>query len=109
MYLQVIFLSDICNGQGTAIEPQFWNGQTLSEVHDYLWPWMHKPAPGDWAFWQCALSKSLNLGPTQKLATPLGKWLPTTLFQNGWFTTKDGLQLYRQVNHEWFSFTPLPV
>jgi len=70
---------------------------------------MHKPAPGDWALWQRALSKSLNLGTTHKLVTPLGQWLPSTLSQNGWFTTADRLQLYKQVNHEWFSFTPLPV
>jgi len=109
MHLHVIFLSDICNGQGTAIEPQFWKGQTQSDVHDYLWPRTHKPAPGEWALWQHALSTSLNLSTTHKLATPLGQWLPSTLSQNGWFTTADGLQLYKQTNHEWFSFTPLPV
>jgi len=109
MYFQVIFISNICNGQGTVIETQFWTGNKILDVYNYLWPQAHKPSTGNWAHWQLALTRSLNLGHAQKLAILLGKWLLTMQQLNGWFTDSEGLQLYKQVNHKWFSFTPCPL
>jgi len=42
MHLKVIFLSDICNDQGTAIEQQFWSRTGKANVHPYSWPRSHK-------------------------------------------------------------------
>jgi len=109
MFLHVIFISDISNGQGTAIKKQFWTGTSVSEVHNYHWPKTRKLMPGEWVLWQQALSKGLNLGQAQTLAILLGKWQVTTLKLNGWFTNANSLQLYHQVNQEWSSFTPVPL
>jgi len=94
MYLQVVFLSDICNGHGMAIENQFWTGKAISDKHHYCWPWSHKPTQGEWALWQLALMHSLHLGSTQQLPMVLGRWYSTTRKLNGWFTDEAGLQLY---------------
>jgi len=37
MYLQAIFLSDICNGTGTAIDPRIWDGWVQCKSM-YQWP-----------------------------------------------------------------------
>jgi len=107
MYLQVVFLSDICNGHGMAIENQFWTGKAISDKHHYCWPWSHKPTQGEWALWQLALMRSLHLGNTQQLPMVLGRWYSTTRKLNGWFTDEAGLQLYWQKDHTWSTFTPL--
>jgi len=107
MYLRVIYLSDVCNGQGTAIEPHFWSGNRTSDVHQYSWPKVLKPAPAEWHLWQCALTKGLHLGNSQKLAIPLGKWFDATDKNNQWFTDAEGLELYQRTNDRWFSFTPV--
>jgi len=60
MFLKVIFVSDICNGQGTAIEQQFWKGIAPAEHHDYRWPRVHQPTTNDWTAWQRALTRSLD-------------------------------------------------
>jgi len=109
MHLKVIFLSDICNGQGTAIEQQFWSGTGEATVHPYSWPRSHKPGTNEWRLWQCALTRSLQLGRAQHLPLPLGKWKPHTDTANGWFTNDDGTQLYQRINHGWRTFTPIPL
>ncbi len=108
MYLQVIFLSDICNGQGTTIETHFWSGTAISNSHDFRWPRTHKPNPSKWGLWQRALTRSFNLNNTRKLPLPLGKWDSITTQTNGWYTDEAGLQLFHQTEQEWTTFTPLP-
>jgi len=88
------FLSDICNGQGTALEKQLWEGTTPVDHHPYTWLRSHPPTPAEWAQWQQALTRSFNLGRAQQLPVPLGKWLPNIAKTDGWFTTPDGTQLY---------------
>jgi len=108
MYLHVIFLSDICNGQGTAIEPQFCTGNGVSDAYSYNWPRSHKPSPQQWLLWQQALTCAWNLGRSQQLPIPLGRWRRLTREENGWFTNDDGTQLYQRKSQEWFTFTPIP-
>jgi len=79
MFLHIIFISDIVNGHGTAIEKQYWSGNTVSQAHNYLWPKTPRPTPREWKQWQHALTRSLNLGQAQTLALPLGKWHALTL------------------------------
>jgi len=109
MYLQVIFISDICNGQGTEIENQFWSGMAILNLHNYRWPHSHKPNSSEWVLWQWALTRSLNLGNARKLPIPLGKWDPMTKQTNGWFTNEASLQLFHQKEQEWLTFMPLPL
>jgi len=43
LFLHVIFLSDICNGTGTAVDNQFWVGEKHSSLYQYNWPQTPKP------------------------------------------------------------------
>jgi len=65
MYLKVILLSDICNGSGEQIEPQFWSGTAPAQIYQYSWPTTVKPTPNEWEFWRKSLHISLNLGNQQ--------------------------------------------
>jgi len=106
MFLHVIFISDITNGQGTTIDKQYWSGSLVSETHNYHWPQTTCPMPKEWKQWQQVLTRSLNLGQVQMLALPLGKWHALTLEFNGWFTNAEGLQLFHKSDQKWTSFTP---
>ncbi len=52
MFLQVIFLSDICNGMGMAVNTQFWVGEKPSSLYQYNWPQTPKPTQQEWTLWQ---------------------------------------------------------
>jgi len=92
LHLKVIFLSDICNAQGTAIETQFWTGSGQADWHSFSWPRAHKPTSKEWLLWQQALSKGLNLGRAQQLPLPLGKWRQNIREANRWFMNVDGIK-----------------
>jgi len=47
MYLHAIFLSDICTGDGTAIELHHWGGKHICES-PFSWPKTEKPLIQDW-------------------------------------------------------------
>jgi len=84
MYLQAIFLSIICNGTGTAINPQMWDGKVQCPSI-YKWPRTDKPPPSEWQEWRCMLTLALSLGRSRQLAIPLGKWKTQIHKANGFF------------------------
>jgi len=107
MYLRVIFLSDICNGTGTAVDNQFWVGEKPSSLYQYNWPQTPKPTQREWTLWQRALTVGLNLGRQGKLALPLGKWRKSTYLQPGLFTDTSGEHLYRLSENRWATYQPI--
>jgi len=52
MYLKVVFLSDICNGEVTKIEQSYWDGQPAHSTSKYLWPCTSLPTQQDWNLWR---------------------------------------------------------
>jgi len=42
MYLQAVYLSDICNAAGTVVDAHFWEGQAQCQTH-YIWPRKEMP------------------------------------------------------------------
>jgi len=63
MYLQVIFLLDICKESGSKIAQQYWTGKTPADIYSFNWPKMVKLTSGEWNVWQQGLQLSLNLDP----------------------------------------------
>jgi len=61
MYLQVIFVSDICNGEGTMVESRYWEGKKTSNISPYKWPCMHVPTLAEWNGWRQQLTSGLSL------------------------------------------------
>jgi len=51
MYLQATFLSNICNGMGTASNPRMWDGKAQCNSN-YRWPRMDKPSAAEWQEWR---------------------------------------------------------
>ncbi len=62
MYLQVIFVSEICNGEGTKIDQNYWNGKQVNLQSNYQWPRMSPPTAQEWNFWRQWLMSGLSLG-----------------------------------------------
>jgi len=109
MFLHVIFLSDICNGAGSAIDNQYWTGEKPADYYHFQWPQVHKLMRRDWELWQRGLSQGLNLGQQGKLALPLGKWTSQMNSMNRWFTDISGDQLYHLQNDHWTTYSPIPL
>ncbi len=74
MYLQAIYVSDICTGDGQAIDPRFWDGREQCQMA-YRWPRMECPTSNKWNMWHKTLMKALSLGQRDSLAKPLGNWM----------------------------------
>jgi len=62
LFLHIIFLSDICNRAGTAIDNQFWVGDKLATHSTFHWPQTHKPMSQEWELWQQGLAQGMNMG-----------------------------------------------
>jgi len=51
MFLQVIFLSNICKGSGSKITQQYWLGKTPADIYSFNWSKMVKPTSGEKNVW----------------------------------------------------------
>jgi len=103
MSLHAIWLSDICDGSGSAILEDYWKGQG-SITSPYRWP-PTITQPAYWSKWQQALTKSLGLDRWRRLSRPLGQWLPTT---SGWFYESASDRLWQHDIQGWQYYTYLP-
>ncbi len=83
MFLQAIWLSDICTGDRSAIQITAWQGKR-SMLGESVWPIVHNPIAFEWLQWQHALTRLLSLDWWRKLSQPLGPWLPQDQ-PNRWF------------------------
>jgi len=61
MYLQVVFLLDICNGQGMAIAPQYWTGDQKCQTN-HRWPRTELPSDQEWQEWKHTITQVCHLG-----------------------------------------------
>ncbi len=71
MYLQVVFLLEICEAMGQEIEQYLWK-QPQVTGSAFHWPKTHKPTPMEWQFWQQALQQATSTGQNLMLPLPLG-------------------------------------
>ena len=80
LYLQIHFLSEITNTQGTHLLPGFWNGDPTSRpappLHRY--PRQTSPSPAIWQLWRATIRKAFCHPMTTRLRRPLDLWFPTS-------------------------------
>jgi len=107
MFLKAIFLSDICTGDGMAIDPQYWNGRTKCNS-DFSWPRTEKPPIANWTLWKKHLTSTLALGQKDTLQKLLGNWAHHQGQTNGYFLEKDGKHLFQRLHKKWFIYTKIP-
>jgi len=91
MSLQVIWLSEICTGDGLSIQILAWQGEHLMVV-EFNWPVVHPLSTSEWSQWQQALTRALFLDWWHKLMQLLGHWLPQTILSR-WFYEPESQQL----------------
>jgi len=108
MYLKVVFLSDICNGEGTKIEQSYWDGQPTHSMSKYLWPRMSLPTQQDWNLWRQWLTSGLSLGRGQQLSLPLRPWQAHVNEAPGYFMDITGHHLYSLHEQKWYSHAKIP-
>jgi len=92
MYLQAIWLSDICIGNGTTVNSGAWSRDHICNS-PYCWLVTEKPKQGEWRLWQKALTKSFSLKHWCILSNSLGPWYPSNI-KWGWYLDMD-------TNHLW--------
>jgi len=61
MYLQAIYLSDICTGDGKAIDSRYWEGKEQCQM-EFWWPRTERPTATKWNMWCKILTVALSLG-----------------------------------------------
>jgi len=103
LYLQAIWLSDICTGLGQHICKFAWKGDGKCESK-YWWPLMAHPSKGEWQCWQQALVSSRALDCWHQLGTSLGPWLKDGKLQ-GWYYKQVSDQLWHVNMGQWEFFS----
>jgi len=98
MYLQVMFLSDLCEASGKKLDPHIWQRPHRRESA-YKWPTIPPPTPAKWQTWQHALTQTTLVGRNQTLPIPLGKWYAHKTTQPGWFYATQENALYHSTKH----------
>lgn len=83
LYLQTIFLSDLCTGNGTALTLTAVSHRQPSPNHaTLLWPSQPLPENHSWALWTRALNGFIRAdSPARQLTTALGRWFEVP---SGW-------------------------
>jgi len=104
MYLQAIYLSDICTRDGKAINQQFWDGKEKC----HTMPQTECPKQTEWNMWCKYLTKALSLRRWDSLVTPLGNWTWHNRQQDGYFVEQDGDHLVEKRHEHWKIYTKIP-
>jgi len=108
MFIQVIFLSKICNVRtGDRLHTQTWN-QTKPQASSICWPRTAIPSAQDLNLWRRALTVTFNLGCNQMLPLPLGLWLQQSNYISKWYYKQTDKTLWCHKIGEWLTYKPIP-
>jgi len=107
MHLHTFWLSDLCIGSGESIDTGLWESHVPCHS-PWQWPKSIPPSQSDyWRTWQTALTNSLNLSRSHRLAIPLGPWISQSS-PSGWYYESATDHLWSVVDAQWTFFMPLP-
>jgi len=98
MFIQTIFLLDLCTGTGTHLITQEWHKFYCTKWGRYTWPKVMTPTLAEWDIWQRALTMVLSIDKFKRLAQPLGLWHNSNQGQDSWFITPDSKDLFSVSN-----------
>ena len=101
-YLEVFSLADIATGDGSRIRPCYKYGQRGDTISSWDWH-EEQPSRHDVSRWKWALTLLVN--QTQRLHTPLGKWLALPHHHWSWYYCMSTGGLYKKVNTSWTLYT----
>ncbi len=76
LWLQVVTLSDITNGDGMELDHHILQGNNWRQNPKRMrWPWQKKPPLSSWVLWKEAILKAIPTTNGKQLTYPLGRWL----------------------------------
>lgn len=83
LFLRILFLSDLCTGNGRSLAPATITNRRPSDSHsDVQWPSNPSPDNHSWTLWREAVHRFTQPeDPLHRLVTPLGRWL---VIPRGW-------------------------
>ena len=95
MYLNVVSVSDISEGNCTTVTANAYMGvKDYDRPSTWNWPTLPSPPKKDWNKWRGALEHTFLRNDTQILRTNLGKWTRTLHQQWTWFLSPSTTELY---------------
>ena len=104
LYLQVVYVSEICSGDGQTITNDAKNGIRFDVPHKLLsWPKQQRPSPREWTIWQRYIRRAL-LARGLRLKSPLGRWLGIDDTWE-WYYSPSHERLFKLENAAWKSFS----
>jgi len=100
MYLQVLTVSDVVDGDGTHLCPITTTGKLYKGRHSkFKWPKVTKPTIRAWYEWRTALRKTLCTNESNDtLKEPLGLWTCEKYHDWDWLFHTDSQSLYHLVD-----------
>ena len=103
LYLRVVTLSDITEGNGRYLQQSMTSGCCPLTITPYGWPNQQKPPQKHWELWHSALRQTFCAhGHSSILASPLGPWLSLQSHQQ-WFLDQQPTILYEQCSHQHYA------
>ena len=104
LHLQVLFLSDIVNGQGNRVTSKAING--IRDSHrrsQWIWPFQPRPSRKEWAIWRRAVTVVVSGGESlsQNLRFPLGAWVSKPHQKFSWFFSPSENAVYNRLRVGW--------
>ena len=97
LYLQVVTLADITEGNGNHITTYAAEGERdLSRISKWKWPNIPYPPSSAWAKWRGAINATFLSGNTRSLTRPLRKWINVPHQNWIWFLDENYEVLYEK-------------
>jgi hypothetical protein len=94
MFLQVVTMAEITNGDGTRLAYDAWTGtKSITNNTSYRWPFQPNPPPSFWTVWKKALSCLCRRQYTLK--NPLGRWSPAGASNALWWFDQTTESLFK--------------
>jgi hypothetical protein len=108
MYLGVMYISEICNEEGTAIREGYEDGTNRQETYNITLtiPKQKKPNTSSWKLWWKVL-QSFTTGGSKRLTKGLGEWTENHSKPGQWIAYKHDNKAYKyrkteEENHEYW-------
>ena len=100
LYLQVLTVSDIMNGNGTGFTRGFFCERDHQPRNQYKWPHQPPPTTSMIKNWKSVLKKMFGLKSGVTSHT-LGTWLNNDVSQWIWFHHSSSSSLFQRFGHVW--------
>ena len=105
IYLQVLTLTDITEGNGSRITTNAAEGiRDYSRISTWKWPNIPYPPARAWAQWRGAIKTTFLVQDSRYLQQPLGKWINEPHQDSRWFLDRYDEVLYEKKQDHYVAY-----